>query len=167
MGNPPCRSTKWAGLILFAALASGSWVMGPVRADVQEMSAQELQRRGHELGEATLRLDGKLEESNDLRSRTRGTGLDTRKLVENFIPLGTSFKDANEILELAGYTVNKSVQLLTRNKERITWAKLTLATGFGYQRWSSVMLYAKDGHDPAEPGATVEKIVANVITDTL
>jgi hypothetical protein len=132
------------------------------------MSAQELQRRGHELGEAILRLDGTLQESSDLRSRTNGPGLDTRKLVENFIPLGAAFKDANEILELAGYTVNKSVTVPGIHKqERVTWATLMLGAGLGWQRSSMILLYPKDDQDPAGPDATVERIVAHVITDTL
>lgn len=163
MRNPSLsHAVKWAVPILAVMIASGFWSFRPASAEATKTNPLEVQRRGHDLRNAVLKLYQELRASH----ASTTLGVDMSKLVASYIPVGTSFADANDILRAAGFKVHTSVPVM-RSPQRITWATLALYRGFLLHTTAHVQLYPERDHDPAQRGAAVDTIVAFIVTPTL
>jgi len=142
-------------MIALAVLTCGLWMTASALEKLPKADVQTLDRQGRALHQAVLDQDHK-------RQVAGPAGLDIGEVVGKFIPIGTPFSEANEILRAAGYTVN-TVRLATTH-ERITWATLTLAGGFLVARVAHVQLLPEPQHDPGQPGERVAEIRASIAT---
>ncbi len=146
---------KWGQIISLAVLTSGLWMTASALDKLPNAEVQELDRQGRALHQAVVEQDHR-------RQVAGPAGLDIGELVATFIPVGTPFSEAGEILRAAGYSVH-TIRLATTH-ERLMSASLSLAKGFLVARIAYVQLLPDPQQDPDEAGARVAEIRASIAT---
>jgi len=140
--------------ILLLGLTCGCALTAVGIDKVSNADVQDLQHRGRALHAAVLEFDHKL------NGKVGFFGPDISDLVEKFIPIGTPFSEANEILRAAGFGVNPSMDF--GNHEHVAYATLRLQRGFLYERSCAMLLFPEPQHDPAAQGTSVARIKASI-----
>lgn len=147
-------------MLMFCLLGAFSWPVSHEATAGQEkdmLKSNELELRGKQLRKAIDEEYKRLDDIKELKKQRGGYTVITDVVVK-YIPIGTSFDDAEEILRAAGFKVGKRTMNHANQYEmfsEINHYKLTLPFG---NTSVYVVLYPKNKDD----WSTVQKLEAAI-----
>ncbi|MCW5797983.1 MAG: hypothetical protein LZF60_230099 [Nitrospira sp.] len=136
------------------------------------VSAETLEQRGRQLRAALEQKFRTLKEANQL-GMGNGPGVDVSPIVAIYIPIGTSFEEAEKVLLAAKFKMGQRPPRPIYRESAPEWEKamrFTLVGGFvleqsfGYVASVGIELYPDSAGDP---GAHVKEIQARIQTSYL
>ncbi len=165
----------YIALLTGLALVAYSWPLSGMALEKENvmMSASDVEQRGKQLRaelEETYRV---LKDARKLGASNKAEGIDVSATVAKYIPIGTSFDEAEKVLQAAGFNLAPRPPRPAGRENAPEWEKalrftmgggLVLDQTFGYQASVGVTLYPDS---PGDPAAHVQEILARLRTSYL
>lgn len=161
-------------LLIGLELVACSWPWPGMAVEKEEvtMSASDVEQRGKQL---RAELERTYRDPKDTRKLGKGVGpgIDVSSIVAKYIPIGTSFDEAEQVLQAAGFHMAARPPRPMHREPAPEWEKalrftmgggLELDKAFGYRADVGVTLYPDA---PGDPGARVKQIISSIQTTYL